>query len=90
MKSNLCKSIALDCWLEDLMHGEYSSYILTEKGFSYFKEKYKKEIDIMLKDISNQAKQEDIESQKRIDKYLSKNKEQSCITLKDVDELPFK
>ena len=44
----------------------------------------------MLKDISNQAKQEDIESQKRIDKYLSKNKEQSCITLKDVDELPFK
>ena len=90
MKSNLCKNIALDCWLEDLMHGEYSSYILTEKGFSYFKEKYKKEIDIMLKDISNQAKQEDIESQKRIDKYLSKNKERSCITLKDVDELPFK
>ena len=89
MKSNLCKSIALDCWLEDLMHGEYSSYILTEKGFSYFKEKYKKEIDILLKDISNQAKQEDIESQKRIDEYLSKNKERRCITLKDVDELPF-
>lgn len=53
MKSNLCKNIALDCWLEDLMYGEYSTYILTEKGFSYFKEKYKKEIDIMLKDISN-------------------------------------
>ena len=53
MESNLCKNIALDCWLEDLMYGEYSTYILTEKGFSYFKEKYKKEIDIMLKDISN-------------------------------------
>lgn len=34
--------------------------------------------------------QEEIESQKRIDDYLSKNEELSCITLKDVDELPFK
>ena len=29
-------------------------------------------------------------SEKIIDEYLSKNEERSCITLKDVEELPFK
>lgn len=91
MKENLCRSIALDCWIHDLMCMDDSSCILTQKGFEYFKKKYKKEIDVLLNDMAEQDKKEAIESNKRIDEYIqsNKNNEYTCIPLKDANELPF-
>lgn len=91
MKENLCRSIALDCWIHDLTCMDDSSCILTQKGFEYFKKKYKKEIDVLLNDMAEQAKKEAIESNKRIDEYIqsNKNNEYTCIPPKDANELPF-
>ena len=91
MKENLCRNLALDCWLEDLMNAERASCILTQKGFDHFKKKYKKEIEIMLNDIAKQAEEEEIETDRRIDEYLqdAKNNNLICTKLDEDENLPF-
>lgn len=91
MKENLCKNLALDCWIEDLMCMEQTSCILTQKGFEHFKKKYEKEIEVMLNGIAKQAKEEEIETTRRIDEYLqnAKNTNFICTKLSKDEELPF-
>ncbi|MBQ2451209.1 MAG: IS21 family transposase [Lachnospiraceae bacterium] len=91
MKENLCKNLALDCWIEDLMCTEQTSCILTQKGFEHFKKKYEKEIEVMLNGITKQAKEEEIETTRRIDEYLqnAKNTNIICTKLSEDEELPF-
>ena len=91
MKENLCRNLALDCWLEDLMNAERASCILTQKGFDHFKKKYAKEIEIMLNDIAKQAEEEEIETDRRIDEYLqdAKNNNLICTKLDEDENLPF-
>ena len=87
----VCRNLALDCWLEDLMNAERASCILTQKGFDHFKKKYAKEIEIMLNDIAKQAEEEEIETDRRIDEYLqdAKNNNLICTKLDEDENLPF-
>ena len=91
MKENLCRNLALDCWFEDLVNPEQESCILTQKGFEYFKNKYEKEIEVMLNSIAKQAREEAIETDRRIDEYLqnAKNTNFICTKLSEDEELPF-
>ena len=91
MKENLFRNLALDCWLEDLMNPEQTSCILTPKGFKHFKKKYEKEIDVMLNSIAKQAKEEEIETDRRIDEHLQNAKKTNfiCTKLEENEELPF-
>ena len=68
-----------------------ASFIKKSCKVVYFKKKYKKEIDVLLNDMAEQAKKEAIESNKRIDEYIqsNKNNEYTCIPPKDANELPF-
>lgn len=91
MKENMCKNIALDCWMNDLMCMDNSPSLLTDEGFEYFKNKYKKEIDELIKDISEQVQQDEIEEQKSIDEY-SKNStgtDSAYVISSFYEELPF-
>ena len=74
MKENLCKSIALNCWIEDCMCMDDSPSLLTKEGFEYFKKKYGKEIDTFIEDMSVQMKHEEMESEKSMNQYLANNK----------------
>lgn len=85
MKDNLCKNIALDCWMEDLMCMDNSPSLLTDKGFKYFKKKYEKEIDELIKEISEQMRQEEIDEKTR-----NSNSEETYVLSTSADaELPF-
>ncbi len=54
MKEHNCKHIALDCWVNDLIATDDTDLILSNEGFEALKQKYEKEIDVILKDISYQ------------------------------------
>lgn len=51
MKDNTCENLALDCWINDYCSIDKTMKILTDKGFEHFKEKYEKEINIVLEKI---------------------------------------
>ncbi len=55
MKQDFCKTIALDCWLNDSMAFSDEETILSEEGFRIIGEKYNKEITEFHKDMVNQA-----------------------------------
>lgn len=52
MKTNICKTIALDCWIKDFMNVDNSDNILTDEGFEHFKTKYKNDIDNIIINIT--------------------------------------
>ena len=55
MKQDFCKTIALDCWLNDSMAFSDEETILSQEGFRIIGEKYNKEITDFHKDMVNQA-----------------------------------
>lgn len=56
MKANVCRTIALDCWIKDFMSTDNSTNILTTEGFEYFKTKYKKDIDNFIANMTDNTK----------------------------------
>ena len=54
MKEHHCRHLALDCWVNDLMAADDEDRILSDEGFEALKQKYEKEIDAILEDISCQ------------------------------------
>ena len=85
MKANVCKNIALDCWMEDLMCMDDSPGLLTDEGFEHFKKKYEREIDELMNEMSEQMRQEEIREQTK----HKNNKETYVISTSDDAELPF-
>ena len=85
MKASMCKNIALDCWMEDLMCMDNSPSLLTDEGFEHFKKKYEREIDELMNEMSEQMRQEEIREQAK----HKNNKETYVISTSDDTELPF-
>lgn len=81
----MCKNIALDCWMEDLMCMDNSPSLLTDEGFEHFKKKYEREIDELMNEMSEQMRQEEIREQAK----HKNNKETYVISTSDDAELPF-
>ena len=81
----MCKNIALDCWMEDLMCMDNSPSLLTDEGFEHFKKKYEREIDELMNEMSEQMRQEEIREQAK----HKNNKETYVISTSDDTELPF-
>ena len=72
-KTNVCKTIALDCWIKDFTSVDNTDKILTIEGFEYFKTKYKKYIDSFIEAKVKIPKSEanDICKEKQDTKVLS-------------------
>lgn len=54
MKENLCKTIAFDCWVNDLMAVSNEDCILSEDGFEIIKDKYTDAIDEFIAGMNEQ------------------------------------
>lgn len=91
MKENLCRNLAFDCWVNDLMAVSESESILTEEGFRIIKEKYSSEIDEFIKDMTLEHERDEIEEKERYQEHfeLSSELEDIC-AVSDDEELPFK
>lgn len=58
MKSNLCRTMAFDCLINDLMAYSDEECILTDEGYEYFKTKYDKELTEFINDLKETTKDE--------------------------------
>jgi len=58
MKSNLCRTIAFDCLINDLMAYSDQECILTDEGYEYFKNKYNKELTEFINDLKENSQDE--------------------------------
>lgn len=51
LKTNLCKTLDFDCWVNDFMCVSESECILTDEGYRIIMARYKKEIDEYIEDM---------------------------------------
>lgn len=91
MKENLCRTIAFDCLVNDLMAFSEEECILSDEGFEILKDKYNDELDDF---ITEQGKQHELEEMECI-KIMSEYEEPKLEDVADflpsetIDELPF-
>lgn len=91
MKENLCKTIAFDCFVNDLMAFSEEECILSGEGFEILKAKYNDELDDFITEQCKQHESEEMEYVKIIFEY--EEPEQEAVTAflpaETIDELPF-
>ena len=58
MKSNLCRTMAFDCLINDLMAYSDNECILTDEGYEYFKTKYDSELTEFINDLKEDGEDE--------------------------------
>ena len=92
MKDNLCKTLAFDCLVNDLMAYSKSECILSDEGFNTLKEKYNSELNEFIDEMGRQYELEKAEDEKRAAEYKETVSSDAGIYLPDIpdDELPFK
>lgn len=91
MKDNLCKTLAFDCLVNDLMAFSESDCILSDDGFNTLKEKYNAELDEFIDEMGRQYELEKEEDEKRAAEYKETVSSDAGIYLPDIpdDKLPF-
>ena len=90
MKENICKNLAFDCFINDLMAASENECILTDEGFNVIKDKYSAQIDEFINEMSLQYNQDQAEENERYHQYIAVNESaDDKFTLNDDDELPF-
>lgn len=91
MKENICRHLAFDCWVNDLMAVCREECILSDEGFEIIKARYSKEIDAFIKDMARQHEQEEAEENIRYQEYTDTHSRTDIkFTLPADEELPFK
>ena len=92
MKDNLCRTLAFDCLVNDLMAYSESECILSDEGFNTLKEKYNSELNEFIDEMGRQYELEKEEDEKRAAEYKETVSSDAGIYLPDIpdDELPFK
>lgn len=91
MKDNLCKTIAFDCLVNDLMAYSAEECILSDEGYDILREKYKTELDELIDEMGRQHELEEKEAAKRTTEYkkLEPSDTNDFLSIVSDEELPF-
>ena len=90
MKDNLCKTIAFDCLINDLMACEENDCILSDEGYDILKEKYEEELTSFIEEMTLEHERDEAEYQKQLTEYNKAHRDED-IKLPHLftEELPF-
>ena len=69
MKENRCKTLDVDCWVNDFMAMSDADCILTDEGYEVIKNKYSKEIDDLLEEMRLEHTREEANAAIRYEEY---------------------
>ena len=91
MKENLCRTIAFDCLVNDLMVFSEEECILSDEGFEILKDKYNDELDDFITEQGKQHELEEMECIKIMSEYEEPKLEDVAgfLPVEAIDELPF-
>lgn len=64
MKTNMCKTIDFDCYVNDFMAFDESEYILSDEGYKILQVKYADEIEKFIKEMQEDTTKDNNESTK--------------------------
>ena len=90
MKENKCKTLDFDCWVNDFMAMNEADCILTDEGYEVIKNKYSKEIEVLLEAMRLEHEQDEEETTVKMQEYMNlPNRDNPDFEIPEGKELPF-